>query len=67
MAYLHMKELHKTANAVSTDLHEMKRQYGMALRDGNNLAILDLAHGVKRLEAANEMILELIDDMERKL
>tara|TARA_R100001377_G_scaffold82749_1_gene63441 strand:+ start:327 stop:446 length:120 start_codon:yes stop_codon:yes gene_type:complete len=39
----------------------------MAVRNGNNLAILELAHGVKRLEMAYTMLLELVEDMEKKL
>lgn len=67
MAYIHLRELHKTTNSAASDLHEMKRQYSMAVRNGNNLAILELAHGVKRLEMAYTMLLELVKDMEKKL
>ena len=66
MAYIHLKQLHATTNAAATDLHEMKRQYAMAVRDGNHLAILDLAHNVTRLETAYTMLLELVEDMEKK-
>ena len=67
MAYIQLKELHKTANAAAADLSEMKRQYAMAVRNGNKEEVLSLAHGVKRLETAYELLLELLKDMERKL
>lgn len=67
VAYIQLKELHKTANAAATDLFEMQRQYNMAVRNGNNEEILSLAHGVKTLETAYELLLDLIENMERKL
>ena len=64
MVYEQIKELHKTTNKAAADLHEMKRQYAMAVRDGNNEVILKLAHSVKQLELAYELLCELVDGLE---
>ncbi len=63
MVYEQIKELHATTNKAAADLHEMKRQYAMAVRDGNNEAILKLAHSVNQLELAYELLCELVDDL----
>ena len=64
MVYAQVKALHETTNKAAADLHEMKRQYAMAVRDGNNEAIVKLARNVKQLELAYKLLCELVDDLE---
>ena len=64
MVYEQIKQLHATVNKAAADLHEMKRQYAMAVRSGNNGAILKLAHAVSQLESAYALLCEIVDDLE---
>ena len=63
MVYSQIKELHETTNKAATDLHEMKRQYAMAIRGGNNDSIVKLAHSVGQLESAYALLCEIVDDL----
>ena len=64
MVYSQIKQLHATTNKAATDLHEMKRQYAIAVRGGNNESILKLAHCVSQLESAYKLLCELVNDLE---
>ena len=65
MVYSQIKELHETTNKAAADLFEMKRQYAMAVRNGNNEAIVKLAHSVSVLESVYELLCELVNAWSR--
>ena len=64
MVYEQIKQLHATTNKAAADLHEMKRQYAIAVRGGNNESIVKLAHSVSQLESAYGLLCEIVDDLE---
>lgn len=64
MVYEQIKQLHATVNKAAADLHEMKRQYAIAVRSGNNGSIVKLAHAVSQLDAAYTLLCELVNDLE---
>lgn len=63
MIYSQIKKLRQTTDKAATDLHEMKRQYAIAVRDCDTKAITKLSHSVRQLELAHELLLELVNDL----
>ena len=63
MVYSQIQQLHKTTNQAAADLSEMKRQYAIAVRGGNNASIVKLAKAVNQLESAYQLLCELVNDL----
>ena len=64
MVYEQIKQLHATTNKAAADLHEMERQYNIAVRGGDNKSITKLAHAVSQLRSAYRLLCEIVDDLE---